>query len=142
MNEQSKLIWLKRILFAKVVITFLVWGLPALFGTKWLLGLLNLSMPEDPMYLRLFGAAVTAFGVAYWFAYRDPIQNRAILQAGIVDNGLITLTVVYLALSRGIESWFVLISAFLTGFFCIAFIGLMPSRELEVLEVKELGVNS
>jgi hypothetical protein len=138
MDEQIKLIWLKRILFAKALITFLVWGLPALFGTKWFLGLFSLSMPEDPMYLRLFGAAVTAFGAAYWFAYRDPIQNRAILQAGIVDNGLVTLTVIYLALTSGIESWFVTISAFLTGFFCISFIVLMPSRGKEG---KELVVN-
>jgi hypothetical protein len=86
-------------------------------------------MPNDPTYLRLFGAAVTAFGVAYWFAYRDPVRNRAILQAGVVDNGLITLTVIFLAITRGIESWFIAVSAALTGLFCLAFILLMPSRE-------------
>jgi hypothetical protein len=129
MDEKTKLIWLKRVLLLKVVITFLVWGLPALLGTAGFLRLFNLTMPEDPIYLRLFGAAVTAFGVAYWFAYRDPIQNRAILQAGIVDNGLITLTVIVLALTSGIESWFVYISALLTGFFCVSFALLMPARQ-------------
>jgi len=129
MDERVKLIWLKRVLFVKVVVTFLVWGLPALFGTARFLGFFGLSMPEDPMYLRLMGAAVTAFGTAYWFAYRDPVQNRAILQAGIVDNGLVTLTVIVLALTSGIESWFIYISALLTGFFCVAFILLMPSRQ-------------
>ena len=132
MDEKTKLIWLKRILFAKVVITFLAWGLPTLFGTKWFLGLFDLSMPDDPMFLRLFGAVVIAFGVAYWFAYRDPIRNRAIIQAGIVDNGLVTLTIIYLALTSGIESWFIYLSAFLTGFFCISFIAFMPSRGKEV----------
>jgi hypothetical protein len=111
------------------MVTFLFWGLPAMFGNEWFLSLFNLSMPNDPMYLRLFGAAVTAFGVAYWFAYNDPIQNRAIIQVGIVDNGLITLMVIYLALTSGIESGFVNISALLTGFFCISFILLMLPQE-------------
>jgi hypothetical protein len=128
MDEQAKLIWLRRILFAKVLLTFLAWGLPALFGTQALLRLFDLSMPQDTTYLRLFGAAVTAFGVAYWFAYRDPVQNRAILQAGIADNGLITLTVIFLAITRGIESWFIAVSAALTAFFCLSFVLLMPSR--------------
>ena len=128
MDEQAKLTWLKGVLFVKVILTLFMWGLPAMFGNEWFLGLFNLTMPSDPTYLRLFGAAATAFGVAYWFAYRDPIQNRAILQAGIADNGLITLTVIFLALTRGIESWFIAFSALLTGLFCIAFIVLMPSR--------------
>jgi hypothetical protein len=124
MNEPTKLKWLKRILFVKVVVTFLLWGLPAMFGNDWFLSLFNLTMPNDPLYLRLFGAAVTAFGAAYWFAYRDPIRNR-----GIIDNGLITLTVIYLALTSGIESWFIYISALMAGFFCISFILFMPSGE-------------
>ena len=128
MSESTKLLWLKRVLFVKVVVTFLLWGLPALLGNAWFLGLFNLTMPNDPIYLRLFGAAVTAFGVAYWFAYRDPVQNRAIIQAGIVDNGLVTLTVILLGLTRGLESWFISFSGLLTGLFFIAFILLMPSR--------------
>lgn len=131
MDEQVRLTWLKRILFLKVLLTFLAWGLPALLGTEGFLRLFDLSMPEDATYLRLFGAAVTAFGVAYWFAYRDPVRNRAILQAGIVDNGLITLTIVVLAITRGIENWFMVVSAVLTGFFCLAFVLLMPLRPKE-----------
>jgi hypothetical protein len=127
MDRHAKHRLLKRILFAKVLLTFLAWGLPALFGPAGFLRLFGLSMPEDPTYLRLFGAAVTAFGVAYWLAYRDPVRNRAILQAGIVDNGLITLTVIVLAVTRGLESWFIALSGALTGFFCLAFIWLMPA---------------
>jgi hypothetical protein len=128
MNESTKLVWLKRVLLLKVVVTFLLWGLPALLGNEWFLGLFNLTLPEDPIYLRLFGAAVTAFGVAYWFAYQDPVQNRAIIQAGVVDNGLITLTVIFLGLTSGLESWFISFSGVLTGLFFMAFIMLMPSR--------------
>jgi len=131
MKEETKIFWLKRILLAKVIITFFVWGLPALFGTEWFLGLFNLSMPKDPMYLRLFGAAVTAFGTAYWFAYRDPLTNRSIIQAGIVDNLLITLVIIYLSFTNGIESWFIYVSGILTGLFCISFMFFLPKPIME-----------
>ena len=132
MKNISKLLWLKRVLFVKVVVTFLLWGLPALFGNEWFLGLFDLTFPPDPIYLRLFGAAVTAFGAAYWFAYRDPIQNRAIVQAGIVDNGLITATVIFLGLTSGLESWFIAFSGVLTGLFFLAFIILLPARQSDL----------
>jgi len=132
MNEQTKRIWLKRVLLVKVLLTLFAWGLPSLLAPEPFLSLFGLSMPEDPTFLRLFGAAVTAFGVAYWFAYRDPVQNRAILQAGIADNGLITLTIIVLAFTRGLESWFIGLSGALTGLFCVAFILLMPSRQRAV----------
>jgi hypothetical protein len=131
MDEHVKRNLLKKILLVKVLLTFLAWGLPALLGPAAFLRLFSLSMPADPTYLRLFGAAVTAFGVAYWLAYRDPVRNRAILQAGIADNGLITLTVIVLAITRGLDSWFIAVSAALTGFFCVAFIALMPSPDVE-----------
>ena len=127
MNKQHKATWLKRVLFVKVLLTWFAWGLPSLLAPEPFLNLFGLSMPADPTFLRLFGAAVTAFGVAYWFAYRDPVGNRAILQAGIADNALITLTIIVLALTRGLESWFIGLSGALTGLFCIAFILLMPS---------------
>jgi hypothetical protein len=132
MDKHAKLNWLRRVLLVKVLLTFFAWGLPALFGSEQFLSLFDLSMPEDPTYLRLFGAAVTAFGAAYWFAYRDPIRNRAILSAGVVDNGLITLTVVFLAATGHVDSWFMYVSAALTASFCAAFVLLMPAREERV----------
>ena len=131
MDEHAKLVWLKRVLFVKVLLTLLAWGLPALLGPAGFLRLFSITMPRDPVFVRLFGAAVTAFGVAYWFAYRDPVRNRAILQAGIVDNGLITLTIFVLAIARGIESWYIGASAVLTGFFFLSFIFLMPGLREE-----------
>ena len=128
MTEEKKLIWLRRVLLLKVILTFFAWGLPALLGTEELLVFFNITMPENPIFLRSFGAAVTAFGVAYWFAYQNPIANRDILRAGVVDNGLVTLAVVYLALTHGLESWYFSISAVLTGLFCLAFIILMPAK--------------
>lgn len=128
MKEKTKLIWLKRVLLIKVIFTLFLWGLPALLANAWFMSLFGLKMPEDPSYLRMFGAAVTAFGAAYWFAYLDPLKNRAIVQAGIVDNLLITLVVIYLALIGYLESWFIAASGALTGLFFVAFVVLLPKE--------------
>src|SRR4030043_1227549 len=91
MSNSKKLLWLKWILAVKVILTFLFWGLPLLFFPISLLQRFGMPTPEDPIYLRLLGAVITAFGVAYWYAYRDPVHNIAILKVGVVDNGMVTL---------------------------------------------------
>ena len=85
-----------------------------------------MPVPEDPIYLRLFGAVVAAMGVAYWYAYLDPLGNIAILRVGVIDNGLVTLTVIILGLSVGVSSWFVWASGVVTALFCAGFVLLMP----------------
>lgn len=127
MDENTKRAWLKRVLFLKVMMTLFAWGLPVLLADAAFLDFFNLSMPEDPIYLRLFGAACTAFGVADRFAYRDPQRNRAIIQAGIVDNALVTIAVVMVAVKHGIESWYIYTSAGFTAPFCLAFFLLLPA---------------
>ena len=130
MGTSQRMQWLRRVLLIKVIVTFLVWGLPALIGPPAVLELFNIEMPESPIFLRLFGAVVTAFGVAYWYAYRDPLRNAAIVRVGVVDNGLVTLVIVILGLTTGISSWFIWGSAVLTALFCTALLVLMP-RETE-----------
>jgi hypothetical protein len=117
---------LRGVLLVKVILTFGAWGLPALLAPPAFLALFGIPMPEDPIFLRLFGAVVTTFAVAYWFAYRDPEKNRVILKVGVVDNGLVTLTVLVVGLTKGLSSWYFWVSAILTAFFCIAFLTLMP----------------
>jgi hypothetical protein len=129
MSVDVKLTWLRRVLMVKVVITILVWGLPALLGPLSLLSFLGVPVPEDPIYLRLFGGAATAWGVAYWYAYRDPQRNVAMLKAGLVDNALPTLVIVLLGLLGRISSVFLWLSALLTGLFFLAFLLLMPRDE-------------
>jgi hypothetical protein len=129
MSADVKLVWLRRVLIVKVVITIVVWGLPALLGPLSLLSLLGVPVPEDPIYLRLFGGAATAWGVAYWYAYRDPQRNVAMLKAGLVDNALPTLVIVLLGLLGRISSVFLWLSALLTGLFFLAFLLLMPRDE-------------
>jgi hypothetical protein len=86
-------------------------GLPALVAPPAFLALFAITMPEDPIFLRFFGAVVTAVGFAYWYAYRDPIKNMAILKFGVIDNGLATLTIIILGLTVGVSSWFYWLSA-------------------------------
>jgi hypothetical protein len=141
MSNPQKLLWLRRVLLAKVILTLGLWGLPALLAPRALLSLFGIEMPADPIFVRLFGAVVTAFGVAYWFAYRDPVRNVAIVKAGVVDNGLVTLVIVAVALTSGPPGWFFLVSAMLTAFFLVAFLVLMP-QEAPATERAHQGVLS
>ena len=129
MNTSQQSLWLRKVLLVKVIVTFLVWGLPALLAPPAFLALFGIAMPTDPIFLRLFGAVVSAVGVAYWYAYRDPIKNIAILKFGVVDNGLVTLTIIIIGLTVGISSWFFWLSAAMTAFFFIALISLMPREQ-------------
>jgi hypothetical protein len=130
MGASQRMQWLRRVLLLKVIVTFLVWGLPTLIGPPAFLALFDIQVSGSPIFLRLFGAVVTAFGVAYWYAYRDPLRNAAIVKVGVVDNGLVTLVIIVLGLTTGISSWFIWGSGVLTAFFCTAFLVLTP-RETE-----------
>ena len=129
MTTDLRLTQLRRVLFVKTVITILVWGLPALIGPLSFLAMLGIPIPEDPIYLRLFGGACTAWGVAYWFAYKDPLRNVAIVKAGLVDNALPTLLILFLGVTGRASSVFILISGLLTGIFFVLFLLLMPREE-------------
>ena len=126
MNSSQRLQWLQRVLLLKVIVTFLAWGLPALLGPPAFLAWFGIEMPQDPLFLRMLGAVATAFGVAYWYAYRDPLRNAAIVKVGVVDNGLATLVIVARGLTVGVSSWFIWISTVLMAFFCISFLVLAP----------------
>jgi hypothetical protein len=129
MSRNRRLIWLRYILAVKVAFILFVWGLPALLAPISLLQRLGVPTQGDPIYLRLFGAVVIAFGVAYWYAYKDPIHNIAILKAGIVDNGLVTLVILVSTALYDLRSVLMWVSALITFIFFISFILLMPKTE-------------
>jgi len=129
MTRNRRLIWLKYILAAKIALIVFVWGLPALLAPISLLQRLGVPTQGDPLYLRLFGAVVIAFGVAYWYAYKDPVHNIAILKAGVVDNGLATLVTLFFIVFYDLRSISMLISMPLTLFFFISLLLLMPKTE-------------
>jgi hypothetical protein len=116
------------VLIVKALVTIFVWGLPALLAPMSFLKILGVPVPADPIYLRLFGGAATAWGVAYWLARKDPARNRVLIQAGVVDNALPTAVVVVLGLTGGISSIFIWLSALMTGLFFGLFLWLMPGE--------------
>ena len=128
--KKKKLFWLKTILLIKAAACIFLWGLPTLIGTSALFQLLGLTMPQDTAYLRLFGAVVTALGLLYWYAYKDPLKNSAIIRYAIVDNGLATLTLGVLILS-GKGNWMFTVSAIFTLFVFVAFILLFPNENFD-----------
>jgi hypothetical protein len=128
MSPHTRLNWLRRIILLKFLMCLFVWGLPALLGPSWLFEFFGLPFPDPPTYLRFFGAVVTAMSLLYWYAYRDPQRNVAILKFGILDNSLSTLVVIALALSGQILAPVLWLSAILTAFFALSFIYLMPTE--------------
>jgi hypothetical protein len=129
MSTSKKLLLLKIILSVKVALCFLYWGLPDLLYTMPQLQRFGVPAPDDPIYLRLLGAVIIAFGVAYAYAIKDPVRNIAILKAGIVDNGLTTLVILYFILFDHLVSLPMMMTALLTFIFFIAFILLMPKAD-------------
>ena len=129
MTAGRKLNWLKRVLAVKVVLTLFVWGFPTLLAPMSLFRLLGVPTPDDTTFVRLAGGAIVAIGVAYWYAYREPVRNVAILKMGVVDNGLATLVIIVLTALNGLSSVFMWVTALLTFIFFIAFILLMPRAE-------------
>jgi hypothetical protein len=126
MNEDSKLQWLKGITLVKIAVLLLVWGIPSLFATEWSLKPFSVAMPEDPFFIRIFGAVQIALALLYWFAYKNPQRNRDIYRYAVVDNAIATLAILGIALTSGLSSWFFWVSGALTLFFAVAFALLLP----------------
>ena len=129
MATASKASLLRRILAAKVVLSLFVWGLPALLAPMTVFQRLGIPTPDDPFFVRLFGALVVAIAVAYWYAYKDPIRNVAILKVGVLDNGLVTLVILLFTIFYDLRSAFLWASGVLTLLFFVSFILLMPRGE-------------
>ncbi len=129
MVSDRKLKWLKVFLLVKVFFCFFVWGLPYLLAPMAYFQRLGVPMPDDSLFIRLSGAIIIAFGVAYWYAYKDPIHNVAIVKAGVVDNGLVTLVIFVFMAFYNLRSVVVLASGLLTFIFFISFLLLMPKQE-------------
>lgn len=127
----QKMSWLKRVLLLKMIVCFLVWGLPSLLGPGRMLALFGVAMPADPFFLRMFGAVVTGQGFLYWLAYLNPLRNRDMIRYAVVDNILSTLAILGVALTSGLSSWFFGVSGVLTLLFAIAFLLLMPPSQAE-----------
>jgi len=126
MND--KLVRLKQVVFVKMVLTIFVWGLPSLLAPPELLELFDIPT-VDLTINRVFGAALIAMSVAYWFAYKDPLRNLAVIWMLIVDNGLAVLVIVVLGFTVEL-SWFFWLSAVFAFLFFLAFLVLVPKTDV------------
>lgn len=127
MEIDVRLLWLRRVLAVKAFFAISV-GLLALLGPLPLLDILRWPIPADPIYLRLVGAAATAWGVAYWLARKDPVRNVAIVKAGLFDNALPTAAVILVGLTSGISSAFFWLAGLITGLIFVLLLVLMPRQ--------------
>lgn len=126
MNEETKLVWLKRALVFKILVVALLWGLPTLLGSESFLKMLGEQIPEPPFYMRIFGATQIGLVFLYWLAYQNPVRNRDMIRYAVWDNSIAFLTIIGYAATVGITNPTVWLSAALVLLFAVAFYVLTP----------------
>ena len=126
MNEETKLVWLKRALVFKILVVALLWGLPTLLGSESFLKMLGEQIPEPPFYMRIFGATQIGLVFLYWLAYQNPVRNRDMIRYAVWDNSIAFLTIMGYAATVGITNPTVWLSAALVLLFAAAFYVLTP----------------
>lgn len=128
MDESVKIIWLKRVLVAKILIVVFLWALPAWLAPAPILKIFGVEMPPDPFFMRMFGATQIGLAFLFWLALQDPLRNRDMIRYGVVDNAVAFFTILGVALTSGITNPTIWLSAVLVAFFAIAFYVLMPRQ--------------
>ena len=128
MDTSNEHTMLKRVLLFKIAAVLFVWGLPSLFGPASMLKMFGVTMPQDPFFLRIFGAVQVGLALLYWFAYQDPARNRDIIRYAVFDNVVSTLAIFGMALTVGLSSYFFWVSGVLTAAFAFAFWRLVPQE--------------
>lgn len=126
MNEKTKLAWLERVLFFKVLATFLFWGLPLLIAPAAVLNFFSIKIPADPLFMRMLGAAMVSLSFLYWFALQNPVKNRDVIRYAVIDNTLAFFTILLVAFTSGVSAPMVWVSLVLVAFFAVAFYYLIP----------------
>ncbi len=128
MNEDTKIIWLKRVLLFKMLVVALLFGLPTWIAPEPVLKLLGESLPTPPFYMRIFGSTQIGLVFLYWLAYKNPLQNRDMVRYAVVDNTVAFITIITYAILVGITNPTVWLSAILVLFFAVSFYILTPRK--------------
>ena len=121
------LVKLRKVLLIKVILTVILWAIPSLFAPPLILEFFGLPT-ADLTILRIFGAVLLSMSVAYWFAYKDPLRNLAVIWMAIVYNGLAALVILILGLTVGV-GWFLWFSVVIKLLFFVAFLILIPKKD-------------
>ncbi len=127
MDENTKAMWLKRVLVFNMIVAILIWGLPLWIGPKTILTALKITVPSDLFYMRIFGAIQLGFAYLLWLAYENPVMNRDIIRFNVVENAIVLITIVGYQLAFGIKDSLVWFSALLVLFFGAAYYLLTPA---------------
>ena len=122
------LVKLRKVLLIKVILTVILWAIPSLFAPPLILEFFGLPT-ADLTILRIFGAVLLSMSVAYWFAYKDPLRNLAVIWMAIVYNGLAALVILILGLTVGV-GWYLWFSVVIKLLFFIAFLILVPKSDI------------
>jgi hypothetical protein len=108
---------LRRVLAAKILVTLVLWAVPALLlPTPWFP---VFGLPEPPpahvIFVRLLGAAYVALVVGYALAWRAPARHPGAILTGVVSNGLAALVIVREGIRGAFESWTTLGACYIWG---------------------------
>ncbi len=122
---------------AKIIVTLVLWAMPALVAPAYAAQLLGMPEPRPVVFIRLLGAAFTALAFGYACGLIESLRGREVMITvwmGIVSNGL-ALLVILLSASEW-RGWpgkraqlFMWGSAAATGFITVALIvcGALPA---------------
>ena len=105
-----KITTVRTVFLVSAVFNWLV-GLGLAFAGAKLIGMFGVTpLPTEPLFLQLFAWLVFAFGIAYYWIYKDPPGNRALIRLGIIAK----LGVVIVCLANiflGHVSWQIMLVA-------------------------------
>jgi hypothetical protein len=101
-------------------------GIAYWIAPEGVLRLFGETLPNPPLYMRIFGATQIGLVFLYWFAYQNPIKNRDMIRYAVIDNTIAFLTLMGYAATVGITNPLGWLSAGLLFFFTIAFYVLTP----------------
>lgn len=131
MNEKTKIEWLKRVLYFKIVVVLLLWALPSWIAPATFLKALGVNVPSDQFFMRMFGAAQLALALLFYFAMQNPLRNRDIIRFAVFDNAIAFVTIIGYHLAFGIKTQMIWVSAVLVLFFAAAFYVLTPADKMD-----------
>lgn len=85
----------KKLFFTAALFNFIV-GLSFILVLPELATVIGMKpVPADPLWYRLAGVLVIAFGWGYLQASKDPITNRPIIRLGILGKSLVVACVAW-----------------------------------------------
>jgi hypothetical protein len=126
---------LRAILFFASIVNLFLWGMQGLIASQWVADLWRISLPDQRFYVRIIGVFALVMGLLYYFAAKDPDKYRLFVKIAILQNGLLTIILLfaiagmgfkdYLGISNAVFGFWVL-NLVLCAFFTVSLYALLP----------------